>query len=138
MINVRKSLRRYSNSPDINISPLIDLIFLLLIFFIVTTSFVKEAGVNIKQPESSTASLKDKGSLLVGISKDGTIYIDKKRVDIRVLGDLIERELKGDKKRGVVIVADKESETGDIIAVMDECRLVGVKNISIAAKKKGF
>jgi len=137
MINVRQSLRGNNKTADINIAPLIDLVFLLLIFFMVTTSFVKETGIDVQRPSASTAVLKDKGSILIGVSSDGQVFLDRKRIDIRSVRAHIERCLSENPEGSVVIVADKKSDTGVVIRVMDQCRLAGAGNVSIAASKSG-
>ncbi|MCD6353457.1 MAG: biopolymer transporter ExbD [Proteobacteria bacterium] len=136
MINIRQA-RRTHKTAEINISPLIDLVFLLLIFFMVTTSFVKETGIDVQRPAASTAQLKEKGNILVGISKDGLIYLDRKQIDIRSVRAHIERCLAENPEGGIVVVADKATRTGLTVQVMDQCRLAGAKNISIATSRAG-
>jgi biopolymer transport protein ExbD len=135
MINVRQSLRKNGKSTDINMSPLIDLVFLLLIFFMVTTSFVKETGIDVKRPIASTAVLKEKGNILIGVDPQGRIFLERKQIDIRSVRAHIERCLAENPEGSVVIVADKKSQTGAVIQVMDQCRLAGAKNVSIAAAR---
>ncbi|MCD6153627.1 MAG: biopolymer transporter ExbD [Syntrophobacterales bacterium] len=135
MIAVRQSLRRNNRTESVNIAPLIDLIFLLLIFFMVTTSFVKETGIDVERPAASTAVLKEKGNILIGVSRDGQIYLDRKRIDARSVRAHIERCLAENPEGAVIIVADKNSHTGAIVRVMDQCRLAGAKNVSIATSK---
>ena len=134
MINIRQA-RRSHETAGINISPLIDLVFLLLIFFMVTTSFVKETGIDVQRPTASTAVLKEKGNILIGVSKDGQIYLDRKRIDIRSVRAHVERCLAENPEGQVVVVADKASRTGLTVRVMDQCRLAGAKNVSIATSK---
>jgi len=135
MINIRRSIRVGSRTADINMAPLIDLVFLLLIFFMVTTSFVKETGIDVERPTASTAVLKEKGNILMGIDPDGRIFLDKKQIDIRSVRAHIERCLAVNPQGAVVIVADRSSHTGIVIRVMDQCKLAGAKNISIAASR---
>ena len=137
MINIRRSVRRGTKTADINIAPLIDLIFLLLIFFMVTTSFVRETGINVQRPVASTARPKEKGNILIGISADGRIFMDRKQIDIRTVRAHVERCLAENPEGAVIIVADKASQTGIVIRVMDQCRLAGAKNVSIAASREG-
>ena len=137
MINIRRSLRRGARTADINIAPLIDLVFLLLIFFMVTTSFVKETGIDVQRPIASTARLKEKGNILIGVSSDGRIFMDRKQIDIRTVRAHVERCLAENPEAAVVIVADKASQTGIVIRMMDQCRLAGAKNVSIAASREG-
>jgi len=137
MINIRQSLRGGSRTTDINISPLIDLVFLLLIFFLVTTSFVKETGIDVNRPTASTAMPKEKGNILIGVDSDGRVFLEGRQIDIRSVQAHIERCLAENPEGSIVIVADKNSYTGIVIRVMDQCRLAGAKNISIAAARPG-
>ena len=137
MINVRSTLRGGgADKVDISMGPLIDMVFLLLIFFAVTTSFVKEAGIDVQRATASTAEVKQHGNVMVGVTPDGDVFYEGKRIDIRSVRAHIERALAEDPEAGVVIVADKRSETGAIVTVMDQCRLAGAKNVSIAAKRE--
>ncbi|MFK5951874.1 MAG: biopolymer transporter ExbD [Desulfobacterium sp.] len=136
MINVRGSVRMKSKEAEINISPLIDLVFLLLIFFMVTTSFVRETGIDVRRPSASTATLSENGNILVAVSDTGSIHFDGRKIDLRSLRSHITRALAQNPGGSVVIVADKVSYTGIVIRVMDQCRLAGAKRISIAASKK--
>jgi len=137
MINIRQSLRESTRTTDINIAPLIDLVFLLLIFFLVTTSFVKETGIDVNRPTASTAMPKEKGNILIGVDSDGRVFLEGRQIDIRSVRAHVERCLAENPEGGIVIVADKNSHTGIVIRVMDQCRLAGAKNISIAAARPG-
>ena len=139
MINVRQTLRGGQNganhTQEINISPLIDLVFLLLIFFLVTTSFVKETGIEVQRPVASSAELKEQGNLLVGIDDSGRVFMDRRQVDVRMVRGHIARALAENPNSGVIIVADQASQAGVIIKVMDQCHLAGAKNVSLAARR---
>lgn len=137
MINVRGTIRGGNDNVDVNMSPLIDMVFLLLIFFVVTTSFVKESGIEVSRSTASTAEVKEKASVMIGVSSDGEVYMEGKQVDVRSVRGLVERALAEDPEAGVVVVADKGSETGDVVAVMDQCRLAGASSVSLAAKREG-
>ena len=116
-------------------APLIDMVFLLLIFFMVTTSFVKESGIDVQRPTASTAALKEKGNILIGVDANGRVFLERKQIDVRSVRAHIERCLAENPEGAVVIVADKASQTGVVIQVMDQSRLAGAKNVSIAASK---
>ena len=135
MIDIRKSLRGKYQEEEINVMPLVDMVFLLLIFFMVTTSFVKETGIDVHRPTASTAQLKDKGNILLGVSEDGRIYFEKKAIDLRSVRAHIQRSLAENPDGAVVIVADQKSDTGIVVRVMDQCRLAGAQRVSIAAAK---
>lgn len=136
MIDIRKSLRSNLHEEEINMAPLIDMVFLLLIFFMVTTSFVKETGIDVHRPAAATATIKDKGTILVGVNEVGDIFFEKKRIDIRSVRAHIERSLAENPEGGVVIVADQKSDTGVIVGIMDQCRLAGAQRVSIAAANR--
>ncbi len=133
MLNISAARRANSKNLELNIAPLIDMVFILLIFFLVTTSFVKETGVDIARPTASTAVSKTKTTILIGVTKDNTIHIDRRKVDVRAVRVNVERALAENPEGNVVIVADKESLTGLVITVMDACKLAGAPNVAIAA-----
>jgi biopolymer transport protein ExbD len=119
---------------EVNLTPMLDVVFIMLIFFIVTASFVKEAGIDINRPDAATAERKEKGNILVAISEEGQIWIDRRQVDARALRANIER-LHAENPHGAVIIqADQESKNKLLVRVMDAARLAGVKNVSIAAE----
>ncbi len=133
MLNITAARKSRRQTLELNMAPLIDMVFILLIFFLVTTSFVKETGVQISRPAASTAVSKEKTNILIGITKDNRIFMDKREIDIRSVRANVERALAENPEGGVVIVADKESSTGVTIKVMDGCKLAGAKNLAIAA-----
>jgi biopolymer transport protein ExbD len=136
VINVRNTLRGGGSEVNINMGPLVDMVFLLLIFFVVTTSFVKETGIDVQRSTAATAEMKERGNIMLGISADGQVYMEGKRIDVRSVRALIERALAEDPESGVVLVADKDSNTGTVVQAMDQCRLAGAKNVSLAAKRE--
>jgi biopolymer transport protein ExbD len=121
---------------EINLTPMLDVVFIMLIFFIVTASFVKEAGIDVNRPEAATAVQKDRANILIAISDKGEIWINKRRVDVRAVQANVER-LKAENPQGsVVIQADKKATTDTLIKVMDASRAAGVYDVSIAAQDK--
>ena len=121
---------------ELDLTPMLDVVFILLIFFIVTTSFVKESGLSVNRPSAVTAKKKERASILIAISKVGEIWLQKRRIDIRSVRANIERLHAESPEGSVVIQADRASKTGLLVQVMDQVRLAGVKNISISAEKK--
>lgn len=131
--------RLYQQNDDesaIDITPMLDIVFIMLIFFVVTSSFVKESGIDVNRPSASTTERKETGSILVAISMDNNVWIDKRRVDPDAIRPNIERLHAENPEGAVVIQADKASTSGLLVKVMDQIRLAGVTNISIAAKAK--
>lgn len=123
-----------SDASDIDITPMLDIVFIMLIFFIVTTSFVKESGVTVSRPSAQTAEQKKGSNILVAIRANGEIWIDRRAVDVRAVRPNIER-MKAENPEGAVIIqADQHSSTGMLVKVMDQIRLAGVEDISISAE----
>ena len=136
MKSIRYARGARSRKSEINMTPLIDMVFILLIFFIVTTSFVRESGVDLQRPSAQTAETKEKANVILGLTAAGQVFVEGRPLDIRSVRAYMERFLAETPDGAVVIVADKESMTGATVQVLDQCRLAGVKNISIAAKKQ--
>ena len=122
------------DESEVNLTPMLDVVFIMLIFFIVTASFVKEVGIDINRPDAATAVRKEKGNILVAITEAGQIWIDRRQVDPRALRANIERMHAENPHGAVVILADEESKNKLLVQVMDAARLAGVKNVSIAAE----
>ncbi|HMB30539.1 MAG TPA: biopolymer transporter ExbD [Desulfohalobiaceae bacterium] len=135
MQSIRYTRKRSRESVQLNIAPLIDMIFILLIFFLVTTSFVKESGVDVQRPVAKTAQKKDKTNMVIGITAENMIYIEGKPIDKRAVRSHMERFLMQNPNGSVVIAADEESKSGLVIQVLDACRLAGIKKISVAARQ---
>lgn len=133
----RKRIVGAGEDTGVDLTPMLDVVFIMLIFFIVTTSFVKESGIDVSRPGAATAEKKEKASILVAISKSGEIWIDKRKIDVRSVRANIER-LHAESPEGTVVVqADRGSKTGTLVKVMDQVRSAGVKNISLAATNDG-
>ena len=128
-------MQEQEEKEEIDMTPMLDVVFILLIFFIVTASFVKEAGIDVNRPEAATAVKKERANILVAISDKGDIWINKRKVDIRTVQANIER-LKAENPQGTVVIqADKKATTDTLIKVMDSARAAGVYDVSIAAQE---
>jgi biopolymer transport protein ExbD len=117
----------------IDLAPMLDFVLNLLIFFIITTSFIKEAGTQVNRAEAVTAAYQRSGNILIAIRPNGDIWLDRKQVDLRDVRNIIERMHNERPEDTVVIIADKESQTGVLTKVMDQVRGAGVETVSIAA-----
>lgn len=133
---MRKIFKRKSEESSIDLTPMLDVVFIMLIFFIVTTSFVKESGIDVSRPSAKTAKKKQRASILVAISQSGEIWIQRRKVDIRSVRANIERLHAESPEGTVVIQADKRAETGLLVDVMDQVRLAGVESIAVSASEK--
>ena len=119
-----------------DLTPMLDVVFIMLIFFIVTATFIKETGVEVNRPDTETAQLKKTVSLLVGVAPDSGVWIDKKKVDIRNVRPTMERLHAENPKGGLVIQADGESKVEKVIAIMDAARAIGINQVAIAGEEK--
>jgi biopolymer transport protein ExbD len=126
-----------SEGVELNMSPLIDMVFILLIFFLVTTSFVKESGgPEITRPIATTAEKKDKTNMIVSVTEDGLIYIEGQIIDIRSVRSQMERFYHENPLGSVVITADTNSKFGVPIDVLQQIRNAGITNVTVAASTK--
>ena len=130
-----QSRRHAPDSEDhgIDLAPMLDFTINLLIFFMITTSFIKETGITVFKPNASTAVNKPSGNLLIAIRENGDIWLDRRRVELREVRTLMERLHIERPEDTVVIIADKASNAGQVAKVMDEVRLAGITDVSIAA-----
>ena len=131
---MRRQRRASAEEAEVDLTPMLDVVFIMLIFFIVTASFVKESGMDVNRPDAATAVVKPRGNILVAITPSGQIWIDKRQVDIRSIRANLERLYAENPQGAVVIQADEESKNGLLVAVMDAAKLAGIENVSIAAE----
>jgi biopolymer transport protein ExbD len=127
-----------SNESDleaaVDITPMLDVVFIMLIFFIVTATFVKESGIDVNRPQAATAVVKEKANILIAIDAHNKIWVNRREVDIRSVRPSIER-LKAENPKGTVVIqADKDSRNEILVQVMDASRLAGVYDIALAAE----
>ena len=125
------------DEQEINITPMLDVVFIMLIFFIVTASFVKESGIDVNKPQGQTAEAKEKANILIAIDAEGAIWIDRRQIDPRAVRANIERLHAENPQGTVVIQADKDARTGVLVQVMDSARMAGVFDVAIAASPGG-
>ena len=121
-------------TEEIDLTPMLDVVFIMLIFFIVTATFIKETGIEVNRPDTKTAQFKKTVSLLVAVSPDSAIWIDKKKVDIRNVRPLMERLHAENPKGGLVIQADMDSKVEKVLAIMDAARTIGIGQVAIAGE----
>ncbi len=131
---MRRRRVREQEESEVNLTPMLDVVFIMLIFFIVTASFVKEAGIDVSRPPAATATRKERGNILIAITENDQIWMDRRQVDPRALRANIERLHAENPQGSVVIQADKNSKNGLLVLVMDAARLAGVSNVALAAE----
>ena len=132
---MRRSLinQAVEDTEEPNITPMLDVVFILLIFFIVTANFIKEPGLEINRPDSETSEITENAAILIAIGAAGEIYMDGRRIDVRQVKANVIRLIAENPQGSVVIQADVKSTAEKIVAVMDEVREAGVVDISTAS-----
>ena len=132
MMKTSRFLVTAEEESQVDLTPMLDVVFIMLIFFIVTSTFVKESGVDVTRPNAETAVPTDASSIQIGITSNNQIYFDKRLVDKRAVRANIEKGLAESPGAAVIIIADALSNTETLIEVMDQSRLAGAENISVA------
>ena len=126
-----------ADDTEINITPMLDIVFIMLIFFIVSTSFTRETGALISRPQAAQAVALPDAAILIGVRPDGEIWMAGRQIELRELRSMVERARAENPQGSVVIVADQGSRIGAVTQVMDQLKLAGIKGISIAADVAG-
>jgi len=121
---------------EINMTPMLDVVFIMLIFFIVSTSFVRETGVEVNRPLAESSEKLPQNAILVAITNNNQIWIDKHRIDTRAVRRNIERLLAENPDSTVIIQADESAPTGTLIKVLDQSKLAGAKNIAVSSTQR--
>jgi biopolymer transport protein ExbD len=123
------------DDTELDMTPMLDIVFIMLIFFIVTTSFVKESGVTVSTPQAQTASQQENTNIFIAITTEGEVWIDRRPVDPRSVRAIVARLHADNPEGSVIIQVDENAATGMLVEVMDQVRLAGVEGIAIAADK---
>jgi biopolymer transport protein ExbD len=122
-----------AEDTGIDLAPMLDFVMNLLIFFIITTSFVKEAGIQVEKGVAQTAQHKESGNILIAIRQNGEVWMDRRQVDLREVRPIIERFHIERPDDTVVVIADKQAPTGMLAQVMDQVKSAGIKDVAIGA-----
>jgi len=128
--------KRHKKDVSVDITNLIDVIFVLVIFFVLTTTFTKETGVDITKPSAESAGQLSKQPIMIGITREGAIYVNERQVDLAMLQAILRREATQDAEKSVVLVSDRNTDMGVIVDVMDECAIAGLKKVSVSTEKE--
>lgn len=133
---MRARHKPYEDEAEINLTPMLDVVFIMLIFFIVTTSFVKEWGLEVSRPTQTPPEVQPDrdDNILIAITSSGEIYMKRRSIDLRAVRANVERERAEKPNASVVIIAEQGSRTGVMIDVMDQVKLAGIENISVASQ----
>ncbi len=120
---------------DINISPLIDVVFLLLIFFVVTTVFVEETGIEVQKPRAASAVDLEKKSILFALSADGRIMYGGRQVTLNAVRGIVSQQLR-EQQAPVILIGDEKAQIRTLVDLIDECKLAGARQVSVAARRE--
>lgn len=128
--------RNRRRSGGIDISPMMDMTFILLIFFVVTSTFTRETGIDVSKPKASSVKELARESILIGVTRQGTIHINETQVNLSSLQTILRQMMAESPDRPVIIVSDRDAPSGKIVDVLDECNLAHVRKVSISAAKE--
>lgn len=129
--------QRKTEEANVDISPLIDMVFILLIFFMVTTTFVKDMKLELNRPSASTATMASTKSIRIFIDKFGDVYVDDQPVRIYVLQSKLRDMLRTTTEKSLLVVTDENVPAKTVIEVVDQCKLAGAKDVGVATNKEG-
>jgi biopolymer transport protein ExbD len=134
---MRKRSHRGDDEAQINITPMLDIVFIMLIFFIVTTSFVKEFGVDVNRPSNTPVEVQEQSEIIaVRIDDNDQIYVQDRPIDIRAVRANIESGLALQPEAAVVVIADRAADAGLLVRVVDQARVAGAERVSLAARAR--
>jgi biopolymer transport protein ExbD len=129
-------VRRQSEAAEVNMGPLIDMVFILLIFFVVTTNFNRQTGVDVSKPKAQSAVSQGQKTMLIGVTREGTIHVYGRQVTPERLHALVKQEITKNPEMSIVIIADQDAAIGKAVMIMDQCSMAGAQKVSIAADKE--
>lgn len=129
-----RKVRVEEEDAGIDMTPMLDIVFIMLIFFIVTTVFVKEAGIEVNKPAASQAVMPKNANIFIAITEDGIVWMDKREIDIDSVRANLDRLMAEQPSDVIIIQADKDAEHGVVMQVMDQIKAAGIDRISIAAE----
>jgi biopolymer transport protein ExbD len=136
-MSLRRNISQASEEDEgeINLTPMLDVVFIMLIFFIVTATFIKEAGIDVDRPLAKTAGEQRGASILIAISAGNDVWIDRRKVKPEAVKPAVERLLAENPEGEVVIQADAESQAEALLEVMAAVREAGANNIALSAEQ---
>lgn len=129
-----RKVRTEEEDAAIDMTPMLDIVFIMLIFFIVTTVFVKEAGIEVNKPEASEAFMPKNANIFIAVTEDGDVWLDKRQVAADSVRANVERLLTEQPTDYVIIQADVKAKHGLVVEIMDQVKDAGIDKISIATR----
>lgn len=135
--SVQNRTRSAGAAIAIDIAPLIDVVFILLIFFLVTATFVRDTGIQVRRPQASASRGLEPNSLRISIAESGAIYHEGQQLELPQLQDRVRQAISRQADLSVIVIPDDRVSAGRLVAVMDAAKLAGAKDVAIATKRKG-
>ena len=129
-----RKVRIEEEDAQIDMTPMLDVVFIMLIFFIVTTVFVKQAGMDVNKPEGETAVLKKKANIFIAITEKGDIWLDRREISVEAVAANLEKLLSEQPSEIVFIQADAKAKHGIVVKVMDQVKEAGIDRVAIAVR----
>ncbi|MBN2800885.1 MAG: biopolymer transporter ExbD [Deltaproteobacteria bacterium] len=129
-----RTLRRSRDGEEINIAPLIDMVFILLIFFMVSTTFVRDLQLDLERPGAATAAVSDSRAIRVQVDRRGDLYLDGQPVKAWMLEGRVRDRLANSSLKAVLVTADKHLDTGALVEVVDQCRMAGAEHVGLSVE----
>ena len=129
-----RKVREAEDDAQIDMTPMLDIVFIMLIFFIVTTVFVKQAGIDVNKPEASTATKFKNANIFIAITEDGGVWIDRREISLEAVRADVEKLLLEQPTDAVYIEADVKAKHGVVIKVMDQVKQAGVDTVAVAVR----
>ena len=135
-----QSVQRRGNgtpsAPQVNMAPLMDLVFILLIFFLVTATFVRDTGISVERPRATWSDSVDARSLRIGIAASGALYVEGQSTDLAALRERIKRFVADERDGSVILIPDRRTSAGRLVEVMDAAKLAGAGELAVATRRK--
>lgn len=131
-----RNRRNVTSQAEIQMTPLIDMMFILLIFFVVTTSFISGTGLNIERPQSSSKDSLPREKITIEIDSSGRIFVENQRIGLLSVKSFVQRRLRAQPELAVVLAADKNTSIDKIVSIMDEVRAAGINEVALATTEK--
>jgi len=130
--------RRHASKeePEINITPMLDIVFIMLIFFIVTTSFIRETGIEVEKPTALSTEARPQANVLIAIRPNDEIWMNRQQVELNEVRFEVEDARAENPESSVIIIADRGARTGLVVKVMDQVQIGGINRISISTEEQ--
>lgn len=129
-----RKVREQEEEAAIDMTPMLDIVFIMLIFFIVTTVFVKQAGIEVNKPDGETATKFKNANIFIAVTEDGNVWIDRREISLEAVRPTLEKLLLEQPTDAVFIQADMKAKHGVVVEIMDQVKAAGVDQVAVAVR----